>query len=93
MAIAREYQLLVRGNGPLVPRAGVQGRVEGANIGAALLLLFSLVTLVISSLLAWQLSRGHKGPRELGANKTRKNRGTSDSEFGKGDPRRFHQDD
>lgn len=55
---------------------------DGANIGAGILGVFSLVTLVISSLLAWLLSMGHNGPRERGT-----------SEFEKGDPRRFHQDD
>jgi len=56
--------------------------VEGVNFGAGALVSFSLLTLVISSLLAWLLSRGHNGPRERGT-----------SEFEKGDPRRFHQDD
>ena len=56
--------------------------VEGANIGAGILGMFSLLTLVISSLLAWLLSRGHHDPRERGT-----------SEFEKGDPRRFHEDD
>ena len=57
-------------------------RVEGVDFGAAAIVLFSLVTLVISSLLAWLLSMGHHGPRERGT-----------SEFEKGDPRRFHEDD